>query len=344
MRKAEGAPPPQTRLRRRSPWRQLAAGIAIALTAGIAFAQAPPAEPPQQPFLRIEAEAHIANVARLATDAAGTTLATVSDDKTVRIWNLPEGSQRLVIRPPIGPGPEGELYAAALSPDGARLVVGGFTARSWDNSFGLYIYDARTGRLFARLMGLDAPANHIAFSPDGRRIAAGLSGRAGVKVWDATNGRVLFEDRGFTGPVRMVAFDRAGRLAASAADGTVRLYGADHRQVANRVPVQGGRPFGIAFSPEGALLAVGFENRLRVEILSATDLRTVMAPDVTGLTGEGLPAVTWAHDGQGGVQLHAAGYARHARGGPVGPAPAVPQGGATSRAPATPTQGGRGIN
>lgn len=344
MRRAGGAPPPRTPLRALSIWRRLLAGVAVVFAAGSALAQAPPAEPPQQPFLRIEAEAHIANVARLATDAAGTTLATVSDDKTVRIWNLPEGTPRLVIRPPIGTGPEGELYAVALSPDGARLVAGGFTARTWDASFGLYIYDARTGRLFARLMGLDAPANHIAFSADGRRIAAGLSGRAGVKVWDATNGRVLFEDRNFSGPVRMVAFDRAGRLAASAADGTVRLYGPDHRQLATRVPLQGGRPFGIAFSPDAALLAVGYENRLRVEILSTADLRTVLLPDVAGLTGEGLPAVTWAHDGQGGVQLHAAGYARHARGGPVGPGPAVPQGGATSRSPAAPSQGGRGIN
>ena len=62
-------------------------------------------EPPQQPFLRVEAEAHIAPVARLATDAAGSVLASVSDDKTLRLWNLPEGTPRLVIRPPMGTGP-----------------------------------------------------------------------------------------------------------------------------------------------------------------------------------------------------------------------------------------------
>jgi hypothetical protein len=317
--------------------RRLLRGLALAaalLLAGPAAAQTQaPAEPPQHPFLRVEAEAHIAPVGRLATDAAGSVLASVSDDKTLRLWNLPEGTQRLVIRPPLGPEAEGELYAVALTPDGARVAAAGYTARSWDNAFALYIFDARTGRLLARLPGLAAPVQHLAFSADGTRLAAALGGRAGIKVWDARNGRLLFEDAAFAGPARMVAFDPAGRLAASSADGSVRLYGADGRKLAQRVPVQGGRPYGIAFSPEGALIAVGFEDRLRVEVLSSADLRTVMLPDVAGLAGEGLPAVTWAHDARGGVQLHAAGYARHARA-PAAPAP-VRQGAAPQGRPAS---------
>ena len=318
------------------PGRRLLRGLWLAAVLLLASA-APHAqalnEPPQQPFLRIEAEAHIAPVARLATDAAGSVLATVSDDKTLRLWNLPEGTQRLVIRPPIGTEAEGELYAVAMTPDGARVAAAGFTARSWDNGFALYIHDARTGRLMARLPGLAAPVQHLAFSADGTRLAAALGGRAGIKVWDARNGRLQFEDTAYTGPARMVAFDAAGRLAASSADGSVRLYGADGRRIASRAPVQGARPYGIAFSPEGALIAVGFEDRLRVEVLSATDLRTVFVPDASGLSGEGLPAVTWAHDGRGAVQLHAAGYARLGRGGAAAPVSAPAQA-ATPAAPA----------
>ena len=200
-----------------------------------------------------------------------------------------------------------------MTPDGARVAAAGFTARTWDGGFALYLFDARTGRLLARLPGLAAPVQHLAFSPDGARLAAALGGRAGVKVWDARNGRLLFEDTAYTGPARMVAFDAAGRLAASSADGGIRVYAPDGQRIANRTPVQGGRPYGIAFSPEGSLIVVGFEDRLRVEVLAAADLRTVFVPDVAGLAGEGLPAVTWAHDGRGGVQLHAAGYARRNR-------------------------------
>ena len=315
---------------------------AVLVLAAPALAQSA-IEPPQQPFLRIEAEAHIAPIARLATDAAGSVLATVSDDKTLRLWNLPEGTPRHVIRPPMGPEAEGELYAVAMTPDGARVAAAGYTARSWDSAFALYIFDARTGRLAARLPGLAAPVQHLAFSADGARLAAALGGRAGIKVWDARNGRLLFEDTAFTGPVRMVAFEPGGRLAASSADGAIRVYDAQGRRVAQRAPVQGGRPYGIAFSPEGSLLAVGFEDRLRVEILAVADLRTVFVPDVTGLAGEGLPAVAWAHDGRGGVQLHAAGYARHTRtpAAAARPAPAQSQRSGTASGA---SQGARGLS
>jgi WD40 repeat protein len=289
-----------------------AAFLLLLLGTGGAFAQAPP-EPPQQPFLRVEAAAHTAPVARLATDAEGRILASVSDDKTLRLWDLPDGTLRAVLRPPIGTEAEGELYAVALSPDGRRAFVAGWTGAAWDRSFAIYLFDTGNGRLLARLPGLPAPVQHLAISADGTRLAAALGGRAGIRVWDARNGTPLWEDAAYTGPARMVAFDPAGeRLAASGADGRLRVYDRAGRRIADRAPLQGARPFGLAWSPDGALIALGFEDRLRVEVMAASDLRTLFLPDVAGLAGEGLPAVTWAHDGRGGVQLHAAGYARRA--------------------------------
>lgn len=291
----------------------------------VAPARPAAAEPPQAPILRVEAGTHLAPVRRLATDAAGHLLATVSDDKTLRLWSLPDGAPRAVLRPPIGPEAEGELYAVALTPDGGRAFAAGYTARHWDGAFAIYVFDTATGRLAALLPGLPAPVIDLAVSADGSRLAAGFGGRGGVRVWDARTGRMLWEDMAAgsnTGAARMLAFDRRqGRLAVTAADGRVRVYDAEGRRLAERVPLPGARPYGIAFSPEGTLLAVGYEDRLRVDLLAAADLRTVHTPDATGLAGEGLPAVAWAADGQGGVQLHAAGYARSgaARPGEVAP-------------------------
>jgi WD40 repeat protein len=124
--------------------RRLAAAFCLAVMALVAAA-APvraqqPNDPPPQPFLRVEAAAHTATVPRLAVDAAGRLLATASVDKTLRLWSLPEGAPRGVLRPPIGPEEEGELYAVALSPDGSRAFTGGFTARSWDGAgFAIYL-------------------------------------------------------------------------------------------------------------------------------------------------------------------------------------------------------------
>ena len=286
--------------------RLLLALLAALLWAAPLHAQAPP----QQPFLRIEAASHTAHVSRLATDAAGRLLASVSDDKTLRLWSLPDGQPRGVLRPPIGTGPEGELYAVALSPDGSRAFAAGFTAQAWDGRFAIYVFDTATRRLAAVLRGLPAPVQHLAVSADGSVLAAALGGRAGIRVWDARTGRSVFEDTGYGGPARMVGFAPDGRIAATSADGLVRVYTPQGRKIVERTPVEGARPYGLAWSPDGALLAIGYEDRMRVEMLAASDLRTVAVPETEGLAGEGLPAVAWAADGRGGVQLYAAGYAR----------------------------------
>ena len=144
--------------------------------------------------------------------------------------------------------------------------------------------------------------------PDGTRLAAGLVGRSGIRVYDTRSNALIFEDRGFAGAARTLAFARDNRLAVTGSDGRVRIYDPAGRKTADRAPMQGARPYGIAFSPDGSLVAVGYEDRLRVDLLAANDLRTVFTPDTAGLLGEGLPAVAWARDAEGDSALHAAGY------------------------------------
>src|SRR5688572_19053391 len=82
------------------------------------------------PILRIDPGMHTAMTKRLGVDAGCTLLATGSDDKTLRLWRLPEGKLIRTLRPPIGAGHEGKLFATALSPDGTWAAVGG-----WDAAF-----------------------------------------------------------------------------------------------------------------------------------------------------------------------------------------------------------------
>lgn len=276
---------------------------AAALLAGTAAAQAPP----DTPFLRVEAGGHTAPVNRLAVDAAGRLLATAADDRTVRLWSLPEGEPLAVLRVPIGTEAEGELYAVALTPDGRRLFAAGFTAFAWDRAFALYVFDVPGKRLIGRLAPLPAPVTHLAVSPDGSRLAAALGATAGIRVWDTASGRLIAQDAGYGGPARMVAFSRDGLLVATAADGLVRVYDSAGTKRAEATPRRGARPYGVAVSPDGSLIAVGYETHPAVDILNIQTLATVFSPSLGGVEAAALPAVAWATDGAGGVQLYAAG-------------------------------------
>ena len=102
------------------------------------------------------------------------------------------------------------------------------------------------GALVRRLPGLSDVVLHLAFSPDGRRLAAALGGAKGIRVFDVADGyRPLPSDGDYGGASYWVDFDRTGRLVSASLDGFVRLYAADRydRPAVPKARVPGiGRP------------------------------------------------------------------------------------------------------
>jgi hypothetical protein len=143
----------------------------------------PPPVRADDAILRIDAGTHTATIKRIGVSADGRLLATGSKDKTVRLWALPEGKLLRTLRPPIGDGGEGKIYAVALDPAGRWVAAGGWTTKSGADGF-VTLFDPETGAVFARLGPLPNVVLELEVSSDGRWLAAGLGGKNSVRVWD----------------------------------------------------------------------------------------------------------------------------------------------------------------
>lgn len=274
----------------------------VALASGLSTAEA--GQPPSAPQLRIEAGMHTAMIRRIAVDAQERYLVTASDDKTARVWDLGSGELLRVLRPPIGAGNEGKFYAVAISPDGEMVAVAGWTGWDWFGKVFIYLFDRASGELIRRVGGLPNVVNDLAWSLDGRHLAAVLGAGNGLRVFDTSDWSEVARDSDYGSRSYWVDFDDQGRLLTTCWDGYLRLYDPGFKLIAKAKAPGGNEPFSARFSPDGKRIAVGFGDSTAVTILSATDLSLIHRVYTKGLDGGSLSTVAWSRDGD---TLYAAG-------------------------------------
>jgi WD40 repeat protein len=121
----------------------------------------------------------------------------------------------------------------------------------------------------------------LAFSPDGRRLAA-TSQEGSVQVWDLATGQVVLNLIGHEGETVTVAYSSDGqRLATSGRDGTVRVWEAGTGQSLLVLEPGLGGLTGAAFDPTGTRLAVSGDNGVRLYALPLADLVALARKHVT---------------------------------------------------------------
>ena len=255
--------------------------------------------PRQDPILRIENGTHLAAVGAIGVDARCKIAATGSDDKTIRIWSMPDGVLLRTLRGPIGDGDSGKVFAVAVSPDGRRIAAGGWDAHyDVDRTDGVYLFEIDGGDAMRRTGAFDDVIRRLVFSPDGQRLAIGLGGQGGVRVLDFATGRELMADRNFAGATFGLAFGPGGALYAVSDDGYLRRYDSSMKLTGKVRTIGGRNPNSVAADSTGTRLAVGYDDTRAVDLFDARDLKEIGAADSADVDNGNLAVVAWSADGE----------------------------------------------
>jgi WD40 repeat protein/serine/threonine protein kinase len=199
------------------------------------------------PFSR-ELIGHEGAVRRLAISTDGHWLASSSDDKNLRLWDLTdEGRTQLTF----GPHPA-SVSAAAFTADGRHVISACHDGnlRMWD-----ILQPGNQPVLFS---GHKDAIWCVACSPDGRYIASGAVDSS-VRLWDPHNPGVPARVAGFCdAAVQWVLFSPDGsQLLSTSEDTKVRIWQLENLAAPPRVLVNaGGSSTFATFSPDGSILAV----------------------------------------------------------------------------------------
>jgi WD40 repeat protein len=235
----------------------------------------------------------------------------------VRIWDLETGACQLTLQ-------TSETHAAALLPDGERLLTRGRSLDLWDLRTGVCLrklrasygrvmalhpdgrqafcddyrriegWDLETGRRMRLLEGHEASINALLCHPDGQRLISAGDDRT-LRIWDLASATCLRILGGHAEPVRTLLLHPDGRrLLCATLDERLRIWDLATGECLGTWLQPGDKAYHrvLALHPDGQTLLLGRGGRVEI-----ADLAALRSRDALGGTGRDVRAVAAHLDG-----------------------------------------------
>jgi len=152
--------------------------------------------------------------------------------------------------PVILKGHTGEVFGAAVTPDGKTIVSG-----SGDRT--LKVWDLETGRCKATLKGHTSAIWGVAVTPDGKTVVS-TSLDTTLKVWDLETGRCRATLKGHIGCVYGMAVTPDGKTVVSgSADKTLKVWDLETGRCRATLEGHTDTVVGVAVTPDGKIVVSG---------------------------------------------------------------------------------------
>lgn len=155
---------------------------------------------------------HMGAIGRIAWSPDGQILASPSEDKTIRLWNVNTGDCFLKLE-----GHKESVLCVAFDPTGHKLASGGYkdAVKLWDSS---------TGKLIRELkIGESSSIYSVAFDPKGRILASGDESGY-VHLWSEATDFLLTSIDACDNSAVAVTFDQDGKKLAAGSINSVSLW------------------------------------------------------------------------------------------------------------------------